>query len=205
MTLALVSIFNAVTAAFAADAADASVDPVPNVFGWRTPTYNAKATAGRVCWVPGDPQGDAGQIGPAVRQGRTPERPLATLGEQFTVYVYGATLGAAELTSEILQYTAARELFDYFYRSLYNAARTIGSGNRFALVKLVWIIDKTERPHGACLRALFTIESAIVDQPINIAPVNTTAALDTGIAAVSGGAITTDDGEVDIAPDPSIP
>lgn len=192
--IALAALFKATRDAFAADSV-----AIPNEFGWRTPTYNSKAVDGRVCWVPGDPQGEAGVIGPAVRPGRAPARPLATLVEQFSVYVYGANV--SEKTEEIEQYNAARKLFDYWYRSAFNATYAIGNGGRIALLKLAWVIEKKERPHGACLRALMTIEGAILDEPMTFAPATTNADLDTGLTKADGDVITTSDGEVIIAPD----
>lgn len=191
--IALAALFKATRAAFATDAV-----AIPNEFGWRTPTYNSKAIDGRVCWTPGDPQGEAGVIGPAVRPGRNP-KPLATLVEQFTVYVYGANV--SEKTEEIEQYNAARKLFDYWYRSAFNATYAIGDGGRIALLKLAWVIEKKERPHGACLRALMTIESAIFDAPMAFVPTAPSAELNTGLTKADGDVITTSDGEVDIAPD----
>lgn len=202
MTLALPALYAAVVAQFAADNS-----PIPQYFGWREPTKQSRSTVGRITWTPGNTSGDAGKFGPPVRPGRRPERPLATLLEAFTVNIYAANTddkGAA--VDELAQYNAARCLLDYWYRTVYNAGYAIGSGARIVLTELVWVGDNKERPHGACLRATMTIEAAVLDAPLGlIVPTGPSAVLDTGIDATDSGAITTDDGEVTIAADPTIP
>jgi len=221
--LGLPALYNAVTARFVQDAADANaaspppnplVVAVPNEFGWRRPTNQVNtpsATFQRVMWVPGDPDnGELGELMPPVRPGRTPERPLATLGEIFTVYIYGADIVKGNETNELLQYQSARKLFDYFYKTLYHAAYDIGSGARVLLTKAQWLIDKKERPHGAVIRAAFTIEAAITDDAMVFVDATPpfVGEFATALEQPQGGnnpPIVTDDGTVTVTPDPNIP
>src|SRR5690348_9983527 len=86
------------------------------LFGWRVPTQNL--TKDRVVWVPGDhTSGDIGAVTAAKWPGRNP-RPLATLGEIFTVFILGyPPETAAEVEEE--QYRATRLLFDAWHGAVY--------------------------------------------------------------------------------------
>jgi hypothetical protein len=146
-------------------------------FGWRGPTLVA-TTARRLSWVPGDPTGNAGKLLPPVLSEGA--RPLATLEELFTVYVYAAKVD--ELGNELAQYTAARLLYDQWFRAIYYAARTVGTGGRLAPIAHTLETAKKERPHGACLRVLCSVQARISDAPDTYATMPITAELigDTG-------------------------
>ena len=162
-TLALPYLFDAVAARFAAEGTS-----VPMVFGWREPAQRP-ATLPRIAWVPGD-DGKVGAIAPARQPGRNP-RPLATLVELVTIYVEADD--PAALTNERAQYIAARSLFDALYRAVYLAARGI-----FALVDLRWVDARKELRRGATLRAVFSIEAVLADEPVAVAPAGVRAVID---------------------------
>lgn len=194
--LALPALFLAVRAGFSADRSS-----TPNDFGWREPTRQTKELSGRVMWVPGDPQGEVGELGSAVKPGRTGGRPLATLDEQCTIYFYGAD--TSNIEDELAQYIAARELFDYWWKIVYHAAQTVGQGGRVTMSKLAWIIEKKERPHGRVLRGLLLVEAAVRDTPQVYAGVPAVADLNTGLSN-DFATITTSDGTVHIEPEPTV-
>lgn len=141
-----------------------------NHFGWREPTRQLRPLA-RIEWVPGDPQGDAGQIAGAKYPGRaTPDlgRPLATLVERFTVYVHGYDNTAPR--NERAQWKATRLLYDAWYRAVYLAAY-----GTFQIASTRWLTEKTEQRFGATLQVVCLIESMIPDAVITTAPVDTAA------------------------------
>ncbi len=131
-------------------------------FGWRGPTLKA-LTNRRISWVPGDPvgNGNAGKLTPAVQS--EGDRALATFEELFTVYVYAAD--ASALTDEKAQYTAAMLLYQAWFRAVFNASGTVKTRGRFGVVSHTWETAKKERPHGACLRVLCSVQNKITDTP----------------------------------------
>ncbi len=149
---------------------------MPNLFGWREPQKN-KRTASRIVWVPGDPSGSAGRVGPARNPGRNP-RPLGTLNELFHVVITAVTKEHKE--NERLQYRAARILYDAWYRAVYKAAH-----GTFAVESTVWNISKNERRHGAELIAVCTIQAMIPDKAYATAPVDTSAVIDVSLLDVT--------------------
>lgn len=156
-------LFDGVAAQFAEDAIVCE-----NTFGWREPTTYPKAPGVRkISWVPGDPTGDAGKLASPVQVDGL-AKSLATLEEVFTVYVYAADV--ANLVNERAQYRAARLLYDQWFRAVYLAAYSVGTGGRFAVLKHTWETAKKERPHGACIRALCTAQAQIPDMPYVFAP-----------------------------------
>lgn len=167
--LALEKLHTDVVARFDAEASPPGSAPA-QPFGWREP---GRRTGGRrIVWVPGNDQsGDAGELAAPKYPGRNP-RPLATLGELFTVYLEAQDSTAAE--DEKKQYAAARLLFDAWWRAVYLA----GHGT-VALEALTWVKDKTERRFGAALRALCRVEAMIPDEVQEVAPVGTGAAIET--------------------------
>lgn len=179
MTLALEALYTAAKA----ELHDVAPD-VETVFGRRKPTRQTDAWA-RVIWYPGDEDGNAGAVLPPVQPGRTPARPLATLGEIFTVLCHATD--RSDLSDEFLQYIAARSLFDAWYRAMYNAAFSIDTGGRVLITALTWSVEKKERPLGATLRALCTIQAAILDYPVVI--------VNPAPTAVVAGSQTSADGE----------
>lgn len=162
--LALPKLFDDVVARFAAELGGSAP---PQSFGWREP---AKTTGkSRIVWVPGN-DGELGELGPAKRPGGNP-RPLATLGELFTVYLEGFDAAAPE--TERAQYIAARLLFDAWWRAVYLARLNV------TLVSAAWVGEKVERRRGATIRAVCRIEAMVPDAVQEGAPVDTGAQIAT--------------------------
>lgn len=174
-TLALEKLFDDVVAQFAADSTE-----VPNIFGWRSPSKRA-GQQNRICWVPGDPAGAAGALMGARQPGRNP-RPLDTLLELFTVYIEGRD--ATSLENELLQYKAARLIFDAWYRAVYLSARTL-----VAVKSATWMVDRKARRHGATIRVVCTVQAMIPDEAY------TDAAEDDDLTAVVDMELDSDDDE----------
>ncbi len=174
-TLALENLVDRIQARFTADGTTAAI-----AFGWKEPAKQVNqgpGRANRIVFVPGDPNGAIGEVGPAKYPGRNP-RPLGTLGELVTVYVWA--YDATAPTNERSQYGAARRLFDAWYRAAYIAMR-----GHFRLVSTKWVTGKTERPFGAEIEAVIAIESEIPDTPWQTPPV-TVAHTSNSIALIGG-------------------
>jgi len=159
--LALPALYDAVQAVFTADGpADTSF-----AFGWREPpkqTNQGAARVRRVVFVPGDDKsGSLGADKPAVRPGRNP-RPIATLGELFTVYLWARD--AANDRDERLQYQAVRKLYDAWRRSLHLAGYAIGAGAQISVQSASYLVARTESPFGAEIRVLCSIDASVPDQ-----------------------------------------
>jgi hypothetical protein len=148
-TLALEKVFDDVVARFAAESTN-----VPNVFGWRKPA-NRGAQQNRICWVPGDPAGAAGAVGPAHHPGENP-RSIGTLEEIFTVYIEGRDSSSPE--DERAQYVATRFIFDAWFRAAFLSVR-----NLLTVKSTTWMVDRTTRRHGATLRLVCTVDAKIPD------------------------------------------
>lgn len=131
---------------------DDGMGDIPQPFGWREP--DKRTGAMRIVWVPGDDE-DAGEIAPPRNPGRNP-RPLGTLLELFTVYIEAVDPSAYE--TEEAQYTAARLLFDAWYRAVYKAAH-----GTFEVQSVAWVTDKKLRRYGATMKVVCTIEAMIPD------------------------------------------
>lgn len=177
----------------------------PNDFGWRAPSYQTREIASRICWVPGDAtNGNAGEIGPPYKPGRAPERPIASFFEFFTVFCYACNQ-AEDLTDERAHFSEVSRLWRYFYKRLHKAAYEIEIDKRYALRRADWVNDKKERPHGATMRLLFSIQDDIPDDAMTFAPMPVTGIFATGLAqfdAETGETpITTSDGSVEIEPE----
>ena len=150
---------------------------VTMAFGWRAPDQH-KVNDNRITWIPGRPgDGDAGQILPASEPGRN-ARSLATFGELFHVRIAGFDPATPE--DELSQYHATRLLFDAWWRAAYLAAR-----KTITVRSIVWNLDKKLRRHGAELICTFELEGMIPDTEQAIAPVDTTAAIDTSLEDVT--------------------
>lgn len=147
--LALPLLFDAVVARFAAEST-----VCVQSFGWLEQPRLATVTS-RITWMPGDVGGKLGAIESARQPGRNP-RPLATVIELCTVDVFA--FDPTQPTVELAQYTAARLLFDAWYRAVYLAAR-----GTFALQSTEWVRPKSGRPHGACIRAVLALDAMIPD------------------------------------------
>lgn len=149
ITLALEQLFDDVVDRFEDEGTS-----VPNVFGWRKPA-NRGAQQNRICWVPGDPSGAAGELIGARQPGRNP-RPIATLLETFTIYVEGRD--ATEPENELKQWKAARLIFDAWFRAAYLSSR-----NLLTVKSTAWMADRTTRRNGATLRVVCTLQAMIPD------------------------------------------
>lgn len=149
-TLALESLFERVSASFAADGIQAA-----NVFGWRQPATHIASGFARIAWVPGNTGGAVGETTAPRHPGSIP-RPLLMLRELFTVYISAADNGAPE--SELAQYHITRMLRDAWLRAVYLAAH-----GTFRIRDEQWITDRRERRHGAAIRLVCEIEAPIVD------------------------------------------
>lgn len=148
-TLALEKLFDDVVARFAAESTS-----VPNVFGWREPKHRG-AQQNRICWVPGDPSGAAGEVVSAHSPGGNP-RSIGTLLELFTVYVEARD--ATDLENELAQWKAARLIFDAWFRAAYLSVR-----NLLTVKSAAWMVDRTARRHGATVRIVCTVQAMIPD------------------------------------------
>ncbi len=152
-TLALEKLFLDVKTRFAAESPQINVR-----FGWREPARQDNQGSGganRIVFVPGDPSGGLGKVAGAAKTGRNP-RPLATLGELFTVQVWG--LDATKPEDELAQYKATRLLYDAWYRAAYLACHP-----RFAVQSQQWLVEKLTRRMGAEIQAICSIEAMVPD------------------------------------------
>jgi hypothetical protein len=175
-TLALPKLYTDVKARFSAESTTANV-----VFGWREPAKQINqgpGRANRICIVPGDESGDIGEITSARNPGRNP-RPLATLNEVFSVYVFGWDSSAPE--DELKQYIATRFLYDAWYRAVYLAAH-----GTFQVLSAKWVTTQMERRFGAEILAVYAIESMIPDSPWTIAPPPIVSDIDNSIVLQGG-------------------
>lgn len=149
--LALTHLFRSVQARFREDG-----NTTPHLFGWREPARR-EHTGNRIVWVPGDDEdGSMGEVTAARQPGRLPARSLGTLNELFTVRIWGSDPSAPE--DELLQYNAARFLFDDWYRAAYLVAL-----DTLVVTDTRWDIEFKERRFGACIRALCTIQAMLPD------------------------------------------
>lgn len=160
--LALPLLVERVTTLFAADGTTANV-----VFGWREVAKQINQGTGRanrVVFEPGDNLA-LGDIRGANQPGRNP-RPIATLGELCTVYVWAFDSSAP--SSEIVQYTAARLLFDAVVRAIHLSAvghSTVAARIGYSISKPRWIRDNPERAFGAEIAFTLSVDAMIPDEP----------------------------------------
>lgn len=181
-TLAVEQLFARVVARFAHDGTTAV-----NVFGWREVAKHVEGN--RIAWVPGDPTGKVGATTGARSPGRNP-RPLATLRELFTIWISASDLTATE--DELAQYKAVRVLRDQWYRAVYLAAH-----GTFYIRDEAWETRRLERRHGATLRIVLELEAAVLDQVVELAPVDTAAEVTLSIDDTSD--------PLDVYPAPEVP
>lgn len=175
VTLALPRLYSAVVARFAAEAPLVG-DPPVNVpiadqyFGWKEPAR--QHVGNRIVWVPGEPNGKAGQVtAPKFPGARAEGRPLANMPEAFHCYITGYDRTAPE--NELLQYTAARLLFDAWVRAIYLAAY-----GTLELPRVDWFKGgKKEFQAGATLLAIGAVWSVQPDSEVSAAPADTGAIL----------------------------
>jgi hypothetical protein len=162
---ALDSLYADVKARFAAESPSA---PVYMPFGWREPSKSYSGS--RIAWVPGDPSGNLGRVGPAKHPGRNP-RPLATLFELFHCVISANDLTAPE--NELAQYRAVRFLYDAWVRAVYLAAR-----GTFTIDSASWDVDfQNERRFGASLIVTCSIQAMVPDAAFEGVPVGAEAVI----------------------------
>jgi hypothetical protein len=162
--LALPLMYEGIQQVFISDFAPAPC-PVKFNFGWREADRQdnqGAAVANRIVFVPGDDGGGAGKDAAAKWPGTEP-RPLATLLELFTVYLWAfdGSLDANGVTlaeNELAQYTACRLLFDAFRRAAYLTAR-----QTFVIQSANWVVDKKARRLGAEMKLTCQIEGRVPD------------------------------------------
>src|SRR5690606_5258632 len=129
--LALPDLYDKVKAFFEEEEPDLGVAVA---FGWKAPQRQDAQGSGRgnrIVFVPGDATGALGMLAAPKYPGRNP-RPLATLNELFTVYIWG--WDASKEADELAQYTAARLLYDAWYRAMYHVAHGV-----FQVVSQAWV------------------------------------------------------------------
>lgn len=125
-------------------------------FGWREPAkWNAGADGKRIVFMPGDLSGKLGKELPARQPGRLP-RPLATLGELFTVYI--SAYDSTGPRDERKQYQAARELYDLFRSAMHAAAY-----GTVTVEDPAWNRSKTEHQSGAEIVVVCAVEAMVPD------------------------------------------
>jgi hypothetical protein len=150
---ALPFIFDAVKARFFTEKVGCAL-----VFGRREKTKQTNQGTGRANRVVFEPSvdGKLGQYAPARSPGRNP-RPLATMLEQCTVYVWAFDGDAPN--NERRQYEAVHQLHDAVVRAIYRA----GYGT-FELSDPEWVSpENPERPFGAEWKFTLTVQSMIPD------------------------------------------
>jgi len=178
IVFAVTKAYDDVVARFAADGTSCEF-----FFGWREPPKQ-NPYARRIVVVPGDPSGAVGSVGAARFPGRNP-RPLATLGELFTVVVEG--YDATDARNERAQYQIVRELWDAYYRALYLSAH-----GTFEVLSMKWDVSKNTVQRGAMLVATIAIQAMIPDAPLEVAPTDTRAVVVPSLDAVNDGSGTSD-------------
>lgn len=179
VVLALPKLFDDLVARIAAEVVPPAV-ATPCVWGKR---QVAKQDPGppRIVIVPGDDDdGDLGELGPPKQPGRVP-RAIANLDELFSVYLEAADRTSdAVLDTERAQYQVCRELFDSFYRHAHASAP-----GRFRLLEARWAVEKVQRPYGATVRLLCSIEAPVFDAIPGTAPKDAKADVATSVYAVT--------------------
>lgn len=128
------------------------------VFGQREPAKRVNqgpGTANRICFVPGDETGKAGDENPVRMPGGNP-RPLALLAEVASVYCWAKDTSAS--AGEREDYIAARAL----YAAARAAIQRAGGGNVKCLSPK-WIVDTKERRYGYEIMFLVVFGTTIHD------------------------------------------
>lgn len=142
--------------------------PVAQPFGWREPTKHLGGDSSlQISWTPGGPTGDLGRDGPAKWPGGMgndgPERgsdirPIATLYELCTLTLRAYDASAPE--DELVQYKAARTLYDALRAALYKSAH-----GTFTIESQGWLVEKKERRHGATIQLVIALQAMIAADP----------------------------------------
>jgi hypothetical protein len=127
-------------------------------FGTREPAKRGDTY--RVTFVPGDDAGDAGEVRPARNPGRDP-RPLHTLVETFTVYCEAFDNDASGNPEvELLQWKAARLLWDGVIRAIYLSAH-----GTYEVISTEHMTERSTRRHAWAMRSVIAIQSMVPDAP----------------------------------------
>lgn len=137
---------------------------VPNVFGWREPAKR-KQGASRIVWTPGDDTSTGTMVSSIVGPTRTGMNPrqLAVVDELLTVRL--ESFDATDPENELMQYRAARILFDIWFRAV-----LLSSTTNTKIVSATWDKSKTERRHGQMITVIATVRAPILDAEIEYAP-----------------------------------
>lgn len=159
-------------------------------FGWKKRARWQTANQ-RLVWQPGDATDALGAFLGAKYPGRNP-RPLATIGELFTVFIGAAD--PSDLQNELANYKATRLLFDAWWRAVYLAAH-----GTVAIVSAKWATNRTELRHGEELIVVASVEAMVPDEPYTLAPDDTSAAITPSIGSTITGP-GTDDNEMIVEP-----
>ncbi len=147
--LAVPKLYDDVVARFAAEGID-----VPQFFGWNASAQQSLADA-RIVWIPGDPGGNLGRVGPAKYPSQDQ---LRTLFELVTIQILASDV--TNITDERRQYTAARLLHDALIRAVHLAA--VGT---YQITLDTWMAGDTARRFGAGIQLVIEVQAPITDQP----------------------------------------
>lgn len=156
--LALEQLFDSVVAEFANKGYD-----VEQTFGWREMARTAESP--RIVWIPGDPDGEFGELQPAALPGRNPKS-LGTLLETFHVVISTYDPDPQQMEIERAQWRAARLLFDAWWRAVYKVMHgqvTIVEGEWGTVAGFRSANPRHERRLGEALRITCAVASAIPD------------------------------------------
>lgn len=150
---AVPALYDRVAARFAAEATN-----VPMYYGWKEAATQVRDSA-RLVWVPGDPSGNLGRIGPPKYPSRDQ---LLTLFEYVTIH--GTAAEASDLTDSRAQYQRSRELLDALLRAVHLEA--VGT---YTVLQNLWYgmhADVTRR-WGASWKVVLEVQSPIVNDPVS--------------------------------------
>jgi hypothetical protein len=140
-------------------------------FGWREP-YRTLARPNRMIFVPGDDSGAIGKFGGPLYPGKKPQRALAGLWENFTVYILAADMSAPRSNDdELKQYRIARTMLDALVRAIILA---FGASN-MRIESARYLNESNERRFGVGIVLSGAILAVIPDLPVTLAPVDTDA------------------------------
>jgi hypothetical protein len=171
VTLALPHLYDSVVTRFANETPEDET-PIPNLFGWRTPTQKEIGEGGaRIAWVPGNPDGELGELVPAKKLTTGNPRVLGGLAELFHVVINA--VDTSDLENERKQYQAARELFDAWWRHVF-----LTSTVHVKIETSEWLTDKKVRRYGAAILVVCTIDAPIFDVPYEAVSTDAKAEID---------------------------
>lgn len=152
---ALTTLYNEIQAMFIREGTTANMS-----FGVREPPKQLNqgfGRANRIVFEPGA-AGKLGEYAAARRPGRNP-KPLMTLLEKATIYVWGFDINAPN--DEMAQYEVCRLTHDAIIRAIIISAKK--TDQYYTISDPEWIFDKTERLFGYELKFVLTVGSMIPD------------------------------------------